>query len=161
MTDELKPCPNGCSSSGEVWNGEGLEVCPVCHGNTVVPTPAAPQEGAPETIWAWTDKEYDAKVWNDHGDARYTPTAAVPHVPKADLEAWEMHFYALKGRTNKRIAELNAKLATARDEALEEAEKGILEEDVQEIHTDYDQGYDHAWNGCLEVIRALKTKDGE
>ena len=64
MTDELKPCPNGCSSAGEIWNGEGLEVCPVCHGNTVVPTPAAPQ-GAPETIWLWfSDISNNIRKWS-------------------------------------------------------------------------------------------------
>jgi hypothetical protein len=36
MSDSYEPCPNDCSSGGEVWSGEGLRTCPVCKGHTVV-----------------------------------------------------------------------------------------------------------------------------
>ena len=36
LKETLIPCPNNCWSSGEVWNGEGLTLCPTCKGATVV-----------------------------------------------------------------------------------------------------------------------------
>jgi DnaJ-class molecular chaperone len=36
MTDKYERCPENCSSSGEVWNGESLVLCSTCKGNTVV-----------------------------------------------------------------------------------------------------------------------------
>ena len=38
----------------------------------------------PERIWAWKDSEYDATLWNDHGDKRYTPLKAAKYI-RADL----------------------------------------------------------------------------
>ncbi len=35
---------------------------------------------APERIWAWKDSEYDATLWNAHGDDRYTPLSATSYV---------------------------------------------------------------------------------
>ena len=89
-----------------------------------------------------------------------TPATAVPYVPKAELEAWETHFYALKGRTNKRIAELNAELATARNEALEKAERVCLNRAAAFKNFGLDDDHKH----CLTIaedIRALKTPEGD
>ncbi len=58
---ELKPCPNGCSSSGEIWNGEALDVCPVCHGNTVISPPKADARIAQ----ARNDALEEAALWLD------------------------------------------------------------------------------------------------
>ena len=130
----------------------------------------APQ-GAPGTIWVWTAKEYDAKLWNDHGDQRYTPAVAVPHVPKAELEAWEMHFYALKGRTSKRIADLTAQITTARNDALEEGAKmhdqqrdalqRLIDNDDTLISRDLYGQRVAGHSADAETIRLLKTDTQE
>jgi uncharacterized Zn finger protein (UPF0148 family) len=48
MTEKYEECPNGCSSAGEVWNGEGLVLCPICKGNTTV---AKEMIDAPDRLW--------------------------------------------------------------------------------------------------------------
>lgn len=42
------------------------------------------QQNAPDRIWAWKDKDWDATLWNNHGDPRYTPKQAAEYI-RADL----------------------------------------------------------------------------
>ena len=39
---------------------------------------------APERIWAWKDTEFEATLWNTHGDTRYTPDFAEEYI-RADI----------------------------------------------------------------------------
>ena len=63
---ELKPCPNKCSSSGEIFNGYEMEVCPVCHGNTVIKADPIETEVGQNTCtdtiptWQPTDAQIDS-----------------------------------------------------------------------------------------------------
>jgi hypothetical protein len=48
MTEKYEECPNGCSSAGEVWNGDGLVLCPTCKGDTTVVEETI---DAPDRLW--------------------------------------------------------------------------------------------------------------
>jgi hypothetical protein len=59
---EYKLCTN-CCSSGEVWNGEGHEECPICEGYTLV-------EVKPEKITTMND------IWSAHAGSFNSMTDA-------------------------------------------------------------------------------------
>ena len=61
------------------------------------------------------------------------------------------------------VAELRAQLATAREDALEEAAKACVKIPAVKgvVHEHYEQGYNNAVDDAVERIRALKTTKGD
>jgi len=88
---------------------------------------------APETIWAWRDAEYDATLWNDHGDKRYTPKIAVEYTRKDCVDALieeavkaerdrclvaftDLRFPAISPQTQKMIEQIAAAIRKGKDQ---------------------------------------------
>ena len=152
----MKPCPNGCSSAGEVWTGEGLEVCPVCHGNTVVPTPtpAAPQD-APETIWIKPNGLYasgkwlHAGEWVDHSVLGYSNAYTRKDLSDARIAELEAQNANMQILLDWQMTTSSEQLATARNEVLEEVMAKLGGRTISGEHQH------------MGIIRALKTPEGE
>jgi hypothetical protein len=105
MTELYEECPNGCSSAGEVWNGEGLVLCPTCKGDTTV---AKETIDAPDRLWVDPTGVDELDMYVAHAsdtmdylnmDVSYTRTDSILSEVRANIPplVWEEGFHDFNG----------------------------------------------------------------
>lgn len=192
MTSELFTYPNETASDQHEWElPNGIQVFHVGMGkdggfvwhsitgevfvdtqNLVrdrTPTPATSQ-GAPETIWVKPHGHYNSGKWLHAGNWYDGPSPAEGYVdPYTRKDLPDVRIAELEAKVGElswlRESDFRAELATARNEALEEAAK-VVEPRGPEPDVDYSNHGDtaelaswHADNGSAKGIRSLKTPD--